>query len=58
MLGLVPVLRRSLVAASGGYSLVALGGLVTAVASLVVEHELWGANMGSRHWLSICGAEA
>ena len=34
------VLRLSLVAESGGYSLVAVHGLLIAVASLVVEHRL------------------
>ena len=32
----------SLVVASGGYSLVAVCGLLIAVASLIAEHGLWG----------------
>ena len=32
----------SLVVASRGYSLAAVGGLLTAVVSLVAEHRLWG----------------
>ena len=38
MLGLPRYARLSLVAASEGYSLVEVLGLLTAVASLVVEH--------------------
>ena len=34
--------RLSLVAASGGYSLAAVRGLLIAVASLVLEHGFWG----------------
>ena len=41
MLGLHCCSGFSLVAASGGYSLVAVCGLLIAVASLVVEHRLW-----------------
>ena len=36
------LLGLSLVAESGGYSLVAVCGLLTVVASRVVEHRLWG----------------
>ena len=44
--------RLSLVAVSGGYSLLAVCGLPIAVASLVLEHRFWGS------WASIvvtCG---
>ena len=40
VLGLHCCMGFSLVVASGGYSLVAVHGLITAVAFLVVEHEL------------------
>ena len=40
----------SLVAASGGYSLVVVCGLFVAVASLVSEHRLWGT------WASVVAA--
>ena len=42
MLGLCCCAGFSLAAASGGYSLVAVHGLLIAVASLVVEHRLQG----------------
>ena len=35
-------MRFSLVVASGGYSLAAVGGFLAVVASLVVEYGLWG----------------
>ena len=38
--GFLLLLRVSLVAATRGYSLVAVRGLLTVVASLTVEHEL------------------
>ena len=48
----------SLVAASGGYSPGVVPGLLIAVASLVVEHRLWGtwASVVVVCGLSICGA--
>ena len=42
VLGLCCCMGVSLVVASGGYSLAAVGGLLTAVVSLVAEHRLWG----------------
>ena len=33
--------RLSLIVVSGGYSLIVVGGLLIAVASLIVEHGLW-----------------
>ena len=42
MLVFVAVHRLSLVAASGGYSLVEVGGFLIAVASLVSEQALYG----------------
>ena len=42
MLGLCCCIGFSLIAASGGYSLVAVCGLLTVVASLVAEHGLSG----------------
>ena len=53
--------RLSLVAASRRYSLVVVQGLLTAVASLVVEHRLYARGLTScgsqalEHWLSNCG---
>ena len=50
----------SLVAVSGGYTLAAVHGLLTAVASLVAEHRLQGvqASVVAAPGLSSCGAQA
>ena len=48
MLGLCCCMGVSLVVASGGYSLVVVGGLLIAVVSLVAEHRLW--STGSKLW--------
>ena len=54
----------SLAAASRAYSLVAVCRLLTAAASLVAEHQLWGAGaqqlrlLDSEHRLSSCGPRA
>ena len=42
-LGLCCCTGFSLVAASGGYSVIAVGGLLIVVASVVAEHGFWGA---------------
>ena len=42
MLGLHCRVDFSLVAESGGYSLVAVRGLLTVATSLVAEHRFWG----------------
>ena len=44
----------------GGYYSVAVLGLLTAVASLVAEHRLYGmwASVAAAHGLSTCGSEA
>ena len=59
-LGLRAVRGFSLTAASGGYSLVVVLGLFFAVASLVVEHRLWGlwASVVAVHQLSSCSTRA
>ena len=59
MLGLLCCEDFPLVAASGGYSLVAVGRLLTEVASLV-EHRLWGlqATVIAAHGLSSCSSQA
>ena len=56
----VAVHRLSLVAASGGYFLVAVLGLLIAVAFLVAEHGLWDsqASAAAAHELSGCGSRA
>ena len=50
----------SLAVASRGYTLVAVHNLFMAVASLVVEHGLWGtqASVVAAHVLSRCGSQA
>ena len=50
----------SLIAVSGSYSLVALHGLLTAVSSLVTEHELYGtwASAGAARGLRGCRLQA
>ena len=52
--------RLSLVAASGGYSLVVVHGLLIALASLVAEHGLWGtwASVAVSYRLSSCGSQS
>ena len=49
----------SLVVESGGYSLVAVRGLLTVEASLVVEHRLWGTGTSVvvARGLSSCGSQ-
>ena len=48
---LVAAHRLPLVVVNGGYSLVAVSGLLIAVASLAMEHRLWGA------WASVAVAQ-
>ena len=43
---------------SGGNSVVVVLGLLTAVASLAVEHGLWGARTSVVRGLSSCGSQA
>ena len=44
----------------GSYSVVAMCGLLIAVASLSAEHRLYGAltSVVMAHWLSSCGSQA
>ena len=60
MLVLVAICKLSLVLASGVYSLVAVHGLLIAVASVIVAHKLQGAqaSAGAAHRLSSCGTRA
>ena len=59
-LGLHCCASLSLVAESGGCSLVAMRGLLIAVAFLVAEHGLWDsqASAAAAHELSGCGSRA
>ena len=58
--GFLLLCRLSLVAASRGYSLVAVRGLLIAVASLIAEHGLYSvqASVVAAHGLSSCGSWA
>ena len=58
VLGLCCCAGFSPAAASGGYSLVEVRGLLTAVSSLAVEHGLWGtpASAAAARGLRSCGS--
>ena len=60
MLGLCCCSGSSLVVASGGYSLAMVHRLLSAVASLVAEHRLWGTQTSglAAHGLNSCGFQA
>ena len=48
----------SLVAASRGYSLVAVRGLLIAAASLVAEHRLWGTRASAAEAPGLCSCSS